>query len=154
MIKKYLFIGLITVSVVACTNNTPAETQEAETVKSEVEQEAANVEQTAIVEVYNFHGDRRCRTCKAVGNVAQQVVDSIYKDNAAIAFQDINIDKPENAELADEFQATGSGLYLRYNVADSVIIEDVTEFAFMNAIRNPEELSTLLQEKIDSRINE
>ena len=152
MIRKYLFIATLAVSVAACTN-TSTETKEAEPVKNEVEQEVVIAEETAIVEVYNFHGERRCRTCTAVGNVAQEVVDSLFKDKS-VAFKDINLDQPENEKIAEEFQATGSGLYLKYNVADSTIIEDVTEFAFMNAVRNPEELTNLLKEKIDGQLNE
>ncbi len=92
------------------------------------------------VEVYYFHGDRRCVTCKAVGSVSQELVESKYKDNPKVKFIEINIDESGNEEIVKKFQVTASGLYV-YNGEDIV---NITVFAFQNAITNPDKLKNKL----------
>ena len=45
-----------------------------------VEKKAVELE-IAKVEVYYFHGTRRCETCKAVGKVSKELVEYKYGDN-------------------------------------------------------------------------
>ena len=107
------------------------------------------IQNTAKVQVYYFHGDRRCPTCKAVGAVAKQTVDETYSDNSDVAFLDINIDRPENEKLAEKFQVSGSGLY----VYSGEKIENITMFAFQVARAEPEQLASKLTELINGNLN-
>lgn len=79
--------------------------------------------------VYYFHGDRKCKTCKVVGSKAKELAEKLN-----VKFYDVNIDQEENKSLAKEFQATGSSLMVKH--AKSGKIEDLTNFAFRNAISN------------------
>ena len=88
-------------------------------------------ENTTEAGVYYFHGDRKCKTCKSVGAQAKELATEMN-----VKFFDVNIDQEENKELAKEFQATGSSLMIMH--AKSGKIEDLTNFAFRNAINNPE----------------
>jgi thiol-disulfide isomerase/thioredoxin len=95
---------------------------------------------TKKVEVYYFHGTRRCATCIAVGEVSSELVKNKYGDNANVKFIEINIDEPGNEELVEKFQVSGSGLYV-YNGKD---IQNVTAFAFQHARANPDKLKDKL----------
>ncbi|HSG67761.1 MAG TPA: nitrophenyl compound nitroreductase subunit ArsF family protein [Bacteroidales bacterium] len=98
------------------------------------------------VTVYYFHGERRCVTCKAVGKVSKETIESSFADNPNVKFLDINIDEPENNELKDKMEMSGSGLFI-YN---GKVKEDLTAIAFQKAVDHPEELA----EKIISTVNQ
>ena len=100
------------------------------------------------IEVYYFHGTRRCVTCIAVGEVSSELVKSKYEDNENVKFVEINIDEPGNEELVEKFQVSGSGLYV-FNGKD---IENITAFAFQYARANPDKLKDKLIELIDKNL--
>ncbi len=100
------------------------------------------------VEVYYFHGTRRCATCIAVGEVASELVKDKYENNPNVEFIEINIDEPDNEELAEKFQVSGSGLYV-YNGKD---IENITAYAFQHARANPDKLKKKLIELINKNL--
>ena len=97
------------------------------------------------LEVYYFHGTRRCVTCIAVGEVSSELVKSKYGNDPNVKFIEINIDEPRNEELVEKFQVSGSGLYV-YNGKD---IQNVTAFAFQHARTNPDKLKDKLIELIN-----
>lgn len=100
-------------------------------------------EKTAEAGVYYFHGDRKCKTCKSVGAQAKEVAAEMN-----VKFFDVNIDKEENKELAKTFQATGSSLMIMH--AKSGKIEDLTNFAFLNAINSPQDYIEKLKSTLNS----
>lgn len=97
------------------------------------------------VTVYYFHGDRRCTTCKAVGKVSKETIDEAFQGNASVIFMDINIDEPENNEIKDRFELSGSGLF----VYDGTKKIDLTAFAFQKAVDSPDELTKKLQATVE-----
>lgn len=100
------------------------------------------------IEVYYFHGTRRCETCKAVGVVSKELVKNKYGDNSNVKFVEINIDEPGNEELVKKFQVSGSGLYI-YNGHEIV---NITVFAFQYAISNPDNLKNKLIQLINRNL--
>ena len=121
----------------ACQSNTKKETTKAEQetackadcTKCEKTSETKLASNNAKAGVYYFHGDRKCKTCKAVGAKAKEVATSLNAN-----FFDINFDQKENKKLAKTFQASSSGLYIKS--AKSGEIQDLTTFAFRNAIND------------------
>jgi len=91
--------------------------------------------------VYYFHGDRRCTTCKAVGKTAQEVAAKLQ-----VPFYDINFNQPENKAIAKEFNASTSALFIKHNKSGKV--DDLTNFAFRNALRNTEAYVAKLEASI------
>jgi hypothetical protein len=87
-------------------------------------------DQTAIqsadkVQVYLFHATQRCITCITIGKYAGETVYEYFQPelrDGKIEFREINIDLPENKELAQKFQASGSALFVNaiYNGQDSI----------------------------------
>lgn len=132
--KKFctLFLGLL--FVLGCGKN-----------ETETNTDQTVIRNPAKVQVYYFHGDRRCVTCKAVGTVAEATVRENFGKNPNVAFVEVNIDRTENEKLAKKFQVTGSGLYLYTNEK----IEDLTAFAFQNARTAPDLLTAKLTELIN-----
>ncbi len=104
---------------------------------------------SAKVTVYYFHGDRKCITCKTVGEISKQLVDDRFKENAQVCFQDVNIDNEENEQLAERYQITGSALC----VSNGKQTENLTAFAFGNARTAPDKLKEKLIEVINTQLN-
>jgi len=137
----------------ACQSNTKKETAKAEQsttcksdcTKCEKTSETKLASNQTEAGIYYFHGDRRCKTCKAVGGKAKEVAKSLN-----VKFYDINFDLEENKELAKKFQASSSGLYIKS--AKSGDIEDLTTFAFRNAINDTpayvEKLQTVIKAEL------
>jgi len=74
-----------------------------------------NKPQADKVQVFLFHPTMRCSTCIAIGRLAGETVSERFQselESGKIEFREINIDLPENKELAQKFQANGSALYL------------------------------------------
>lgn len=139
-ISSIIATGLVLILAVITSCNS-------QTAKTEGEQ-AQEVQQSGnkIVTVYYYHGERRCTTCKAVGSVSKETVADVFKDNESVLFKDINIEEPENNELKDQFELSGSGLFV-YNGEKKI---DLTAFAFQKAVNSPKELT----EKIILTVND
>lgn len=136
-IKNSLLVFLFAYSVIACNNTQSNNNQITD----------STIDSTS-VEVYYFHGTRRCPTCIAVGELAMELVKIEYENNPGVGFVEINIDEPENEEIAEKFQVSGSGLYV-YNGRD---IENITAYAFQHAIVTPDKLKKKLIELIDMNL--
>ena len=79
---------------------------------SSAEQSTVNVDK---LEVYHFHGNSQCSSCIAVGNLAEETVNTYFAEelkSGKIVFGHINAQLPENVALANKYQVTGSSLWL------------------------------------------
>ena len=97
----------------------------------------------ANVEVYYFHGARRCATCNAVEKVAQEALKQYYGDQ--IVLKSINRNETKNSALVKKYQVAGQAL---------IIVKgdkkfDLTVIAFMNAERSPFRLKGKIKETIE-----
>lgn len=67
------------------------------------------------IQVFLFHSTQRCYSCIAIGKFAKETVEQKFPEelkSGKIEFREINIDLPENKELAEKFKATGSSLFI------------------------------------------
>jgi hypothetical protein len=105
------------------------------------------------VQVFLFHSTQRCSTCIAIGKLAGETVNERFQDElqaGRIEFREVNIDLPENKELARKFQASGSALFLNsINSEGDHIAQDIKVWrltgnptAFKDYLEN--EINTLL----------
>ncbi|NBC83688.1 MAG: hypothetical protein GVY19_09930 [Bacteroidetes bacterium] len=94
------------------------------------------------VEVYYFHFDRRCMTCRSVENTARVAVSEM--NNNEVNFSAYNLDKAEGQQKGEEIGIAGQTLII---VSGDTQI-NITNEGFMNA-RNPEKLKQMIQDKID-----
>lgn len=67
------------------------------------------------LEIYHFHGTNQCTSCIAVGDLAEETVNTYFKEElekGIIVFDHINGELPENRDLVIQYGATGSSLWL------------------------------------------
>lgn len=99
-----------------------------------------------VINVLYFHGTQRCKTCIAVGNIAKETLDSLSLNNENIVFSEINTDDPNFSDVTAKFQISWSSLII--TKGEERI--DMTDFAFANAITNPEFLKAEIVKTITS----
>lgn len=150
MNKKVLILLLLILSIFVFTgcssNNNESQSSKINKVKaSETKLKADKVQ------VFTFHATQRCATCIAVGKLSGEVIEEYYQRelrDSKIEAREINIDLPENKELAAKFQASGSALKINaiYNGEDH-ISEDT---AVWRLTSNPTQYKSYLKNKIDT----
>ena len=67
------------------------------------------------LEIYHFHAAKQCASCIAVGNLAEETVNTYFADelkSGRIVFGHINGELPENKDLVTKYGVTGSSLWL------------------------------------------
>jgi len=96
------------------------------------------------VKVYYFHAMRRCVTCQAVESVSKKAIKEYYGDK--ITLESINGEETKNKQLVAKYKITGTALL----VIKGDKIENLTNYAFLNARNNPDKLKSKLKSTIDS----
>jgi thiol-disulfide isomerase/thioredoxin len=102
------------------------------------------------VQVMYFHGERRCPTCVAVGEVAKESVAEYFAANAKVSFLDINIEEESNKTLAEKYEVSGSGLF----VVSGAKFENITGQGFQNARSRPEVLKEQIKALVEKFLSE
>lgn len=80
------------------------------------------------LELIQFHSEHRCMTCNKIEELARETL----KKYPNIVFKLINVDDEKNEKLAEQFEGTGTALFL-YNPKTGKK-KELTDFAFMNAM--------------------
>jgi hypothetical protein len=103
------------------------------------------------VQVFLFHTTQRCATCVAIGKFSVETVYEYFQPelrDGKIEAKEVNIDLPENKELAKKFQASGSALFINaiYNGQDN-ISEDTKVWRLTT---NEAQFKSYLKDKINN----
>lgn len=130
-----LTLILVSVLIVSC----------GESDKSKDELDENVVFGEAKVEVYYFHGERRCPNCNAIENVAKVFVNDNYKNNEDVKFFTINFDKKENREISKKYDISMSSLV----IASGDSFMDLTIDAFQYAMTNPDYLKSEMKDIVE-----
>jgi hypothetical protein len=96
------------------------------------------------VEVYYFHFQRRCVTCRTVERVSTEILQDLYGDK--IQLKSINLDEKQGEELAKKVGAEGQAL-LFVNGTKKV---DLTFEGFMYAQTDPGKFKEKIKATIES----
>jgi hypothetical protein len=114
--------------------------------KNEVKEEVKITENTVQtdIQLVQFHTEHRCITCNAIEKLSKETI----KGNQVITFVLYNVDDEKNAKVAEQFEATGTSLYL-YN-SKTKATKDLTEMAFMYAKNEGDKFKTELQKEIST----
>lgn len=92
------------------------------------------------VEVIYFHGKQRCATCMAIEKNTREVINSLFADelkNGKIVFKIVDISTPEGEKIADKYEVTWSSLFVNKWKNGKETRNNMTEFGFGNARKNP-----------------
>lgn len=106
------------------------------------------------IEVLDFHSTHRCMTCNAIEANTKYTLNTYFAKelkDAKITFQVINVDKKENEEIAEKFEASGTALILNVIKNGKETQLNLTDFAFMNG-NDQEVFSKELKSKIDTEL--
>ena len=113
--------------------------------KNEVKEEVKPIvksSETTEIQLVQFHAEHRCVTCNNIEKLSKETI----KGNQAISFVLYNVDDEKNAKVAEQFEASGTSLYL-YN-SKTKATKDLTEMAFMYAKNEGDKFKTELQKEI------
>ena len=149
--KRVLLILLAAITLTSCgTNEKKTDSADASvnTTVSTSEVTSVASADSSTVYVYYFHGKQRCKTCIAVQNSAQETVNRMYGDNQKVQFLEIKTDEAVNKELVDRYGVTWNALIIAKG--DDHI--DLTQYAFANAVNNPEDLGEKLKSEVEQRL--
>ena len=106
------------------------------------------------VEVLYFHGKQRCATCVAIEENTKQLIEERFSEQISkgeLVFKTIDIN--ENETLADKYEITWSSLLVVDNENGKEIVEDLTNFAFTNALNSPDEFKEGVSKTINNMLN-
>ena len=140
---KYLSILIVSIVLVSCSGKTPLKKETVITKK------VANK-----IEVIDFYSTHRCVTCKAIEANTKYTLDTYFSSelkNKKITFQAINVDKEENYKIAEEYEATGTALFLNVIVNGKEKHIDLTDFAFLKGMEK-DTFVTDLKSKLDTEL--
>jgi len=150
MNKKVLILPLLILSMLVFTGCSSNNNESKPSEKNEVKASETKLKADK-VQVFTFHATQRCTTCITIGKLSGEVVEEYYQPelrDGKIEVREINIDLPENKELAAKFQASGSSLKINaiYDGQDH-ISEDVTVWRLTS---NTTQYKSYLKSKIDN----
>lgn len=96
------------------------------------------------IQVIQFHSEHRCETC----NLIEKLTRETLQKYPSIPFKLINVDDKKNEKMAEQFEATGTALFL-YN-SKTGAKKDLTDFAFLNANSKPDGFKKGLGKEINT----
>ncbi|MBK5208415.1 MAG: hypothetical protein JJE44_02790 [Flavobacteriaceae bacterium] len=102
------------------------------------------------IEVIDFHSTNRCMTCKAIEANTKYTLDTYFANEVKtgkIVFKIVNVDKKENEQMAEKFEASGTALFLNVIKEGKENHIDLTNFAFMKG-NDKEAFSSELKETL------
>lgn len=82
------------------------------------------------IEVFAFHSTQRCVSCINVSNFVKSVINEKFINefnSEKIIFKEVNIDLPENKQLAKDYQVSGSSLYITVTKDGQTFKEEDTD---------------------------
>jgi len=106
------------------------------------------------IEVIDFYGTHRCVTCKAIESSTKYTVDTYFADeqkNGTVVFKTVNVDDDKNYKIAENFEATGTALFLNVVKDGKETHIDLTDFGFSKG-NDQEEFSKELKTKIETEL--
>lgn len=82
------------------------------------------------IEIFAFHTTQRCISCINIGKYTQEVVDQNFANEVVskkIIYKEINIDLPENKQLAKGYEVSGSSFYITVTKDGQIFKEEDTD---------------------------
>lgn len=103
------------------------------------------------IEVIDFYGTHRCVTCKAIEESAKYTVETFFANEPKVVFKSVNVDDDTNYEMAENFEATGTALFLNVIKNGKETHIDLTDFGFSKG-KDKEVFAKELKVKIENEL--
>lgn len=107
----------------------------------------------ARIEVIDFHSTHRCKTCLTIESIARNVVEAEFAEEmkaGKVRFVAVDVDDRKNAALAEQFEASGTALFV-YNGKTGQAY-DLTDPAFSYALSNEAKLREAVRNAIKNSL--
>ncbi len=113
-------LALVLATVTAYAQKTaPAKPAEKAKASSTAKQAKKPVQDKIVV--YYFHGDARCRTCKAMETMTREAIDTGFKKETAsgrLVLKEVNVDEDANKHFVFDYQLTTKTVIVQRMVKD------------------------------------
>lgn len=143
--KKIIWISIVVVALAAFLAFRPNG-------KADVGSEAT-VTAADKVEVIYFHFSRRCVTCIAVENKAQEAIVALYPEaysKGKITFASVNLEDEKSKPIAEKAKVTGQALV----ILSGEFKKDLTAEGFMYANNNYEKFKAEIKKTMDPLVKD
>lgn len=148
-------IALVYISVKTDKKTESASSSASVQEKSSLKSETQETKPAEKVQVYEFHSTNRCYSCITMGQYIKAMVEKSFQPelkSGKIEFKEINVDLPENKEVAAKFQAAGTSLFINAIIdGEDNIQEEVQAWRMLG---NQQTLSDYLSKKIKGMIGD
>jgi hypothetical protein len=154
MNKNLLTFGLLGVLALVGFLIFASSNSESKIISEEETKEEINLKPAEKVQVFVFHSSNRCYSCVTMGKYAKATVEEFFQPelrDGRVEFQEINVDLPENKEIARKFKATGSSLFVNAIIDGEDNIKE--EVQLWRMLSDKEKFSQYLTEKIRKNFN-
>jgi len=81
------------------------------------------------IEIINFHATYQCYSCVYIGDIMFKIIEKNFKEeyqNGKIILKKIDVDKSENKDIVNKYEARGSSLFFNFITNDIEKIEEDT----------------------------
>mgnify|MGYP006266536345 CR=1 FL=1 len=113
--------------------------------------------QAAVVEVIDFHNTHRCMTCQTIEDKTKAALKQQFPEAMAqgkLVFKTVNVDLEENYDIAAEFEAAGTALFVHTRKSGQSEKTDLTNFAFMNATSDNGQFEAGLVDEVEKALQQ
>lgn len=103
-----------------------------------------------LIELYHFHGNQQCYSCKKLGEMAEEVVKTNYPKELAsgkLIFDHVNVQDPTNADLVEQFEVSSSSLMMGVHTKDTFAKADIIQVWY--CINDKEKFEIVLRDILD-----
>lgn len=107
------------------------------------------------VDVIYFHVNQRCVTCLCFEDHINNVIEKYFQDAIAsgkLTYRVLNAQTPQNTEIAKEYGAVGSQLFINTITDGKDHIEDIDTIWYWNCRNNPQGFELKVKNAIELRL--
>jgi len=150
----FIFIGILIWSIFDSNKKSESENIGVQNIKSNTT-EIQEVEPAEKIQLYLFHSTNRCYSCITAGEYTKKMLEQNFSSelkSGKIEFREINVDLPENKEVANKFKASGTSLFTNSIIDNKDNIEEDTQV--WRLVSNEQAFSKYLSEKLKKLIGQ
>lgn len=108
------------------------------------------------IEIIHFHGTNQCASCIAVGDLAEETINTYFADelkSGKITFEHLNGELSDNLEKVQKYGVTGSSLWIGTYFKDKTFKKEENINVWYK-INNKEDYLNYLKDVIETKLKE